>query len=84
VVRRNDPSPLAFYDECWASVLRANPRHVVLNSWNEFAEQTGMEPADTSNLPAGCDAWVDAAGKPSPTVYWQRTVDGLAQWRAMP
>eukprot|EP00048_Salpingoeca_helianthica_P010248 m.147632 g.147632 ORF g.147632 m.147632 type:complete len:644 (+) comp15044_c0_seq1:2545-4476(+) len=85
IVRRNDPEPLWFYTHaCWSRVLEANPRHVILNSWNEFAEQTAIEPADTTQLPAGCEPWVDAQGNPSPSIYWRTAVDYLSRWLALP
>jgi hypothetical protein len=82
VVPRNSPRPGHFYDEmCWASVLASSPTHLVLNSWNEFAEQTAMEPADSAGAPPGCDKWVDADGALDPWVYWRKTVDYIKQWR---
>ncbi len=79
---RNVPTPLAFYDnECWARVHAANPTSIVLVSWNEFAEQTAMEPADSSTAPPGCDQWVDRSGQPAPNIYWDTTVANLQKWR---
>eukprot|EP00047_Mylnosiga_fluctuans_P008344 m.258322 g.258322 ORF g.258322 m.258322 type:complete len:675 (-) comp21439_c0_seq1:195-2219(-) len=84
VVPRNVPSPGYFYSAmCWAPTLQHAPANIVLNSWNEFAEQTAMEPADSAGAPPGCDRWIDAAGQLAPAVYWDATVDNVRKWRAL-
>ena len=84
IVKRNDPTPAHFYTACWAAVLAARPEHIVINSWNEFAEQTAIEPADSRTAPEGCDAWVDDDGKFDPYRYWVNTQANIALWRDSP
>jgi hypothetical protein len=53
----------------WERVLAAPPRLVVINSFNEFAENTGVEPARTDKLSGlpGQEAWS------APSLYWDLT-----------
>jgi hypothetical protein len=79
VSRTQYNSPGGFYTACgWDRVLAANPkpRTVIINSYNEFAEETAIEPADTSTVTAGTEAW------PSPNYYWNLTVQRIAAYKS--
>ena len=86
IVERNQPCPLCFYEHsCWERVFATNPNNIVLVSWNEFAEQTAMEPADSSHPPKGCEQWIDSKGDIDDYLYWNTTtVSFLKRWRALP
>ncbi len=76
VSRTLDGDPAGFFVERgWERVLAAKPKMVVINSFNEFAEQTGIEPADTSRQRAGEEAWVSAG------LYWELTRDYISLYR---
>jgi hypothetical protein len=57
VIDRVDTNPLDF---------------VIINSFNEYAEETAIAPADTSQVLPPTEPW------PSPTFYWDMTLDYLA------
>lgn len=82
VSRTQYASPGGFYLNCgWDRVLSANPKPsmVIINSYNEYAEQTAVAPASTSLVGGGgAETW------PSPSYYWDITVDEIAQYKAAP
>lgn len=87
-VRRNDG--LYYMLNCWRPILdlSAKPAQVVINSFNEFAEDTAIEPADTSAYQANRnyaqgytlrEPWYNTDGQLAPTMYWDMTVDYIHQ-----
>ena len=76
VVERDDG---AHFARDWERVLAANPREVVVATWNDFGEDTCVQPSDTSRLKAdGEEGWA------APDLYWNMTVHGLRTWKSMP
>ena len=69
--------------DCWQPLLSMAtlPQQVVINSFNEFAEDTAVEPADTSAYAQSQhrEPWSNADGVLSPTMYWDMTVDFIHQ-----
>jgi len=63
---------------CWQRVLTNVPDIAVINSFNEYAEETAVAPADTSQLILASETW------PNPDFYWQMTVDKNAAYDAIP
>ncbi len=79
-----------YAENCWEKILAMSdkPRQVVINSFNEFAEDTGVEPVDSSAYAANRDyaqgyslrePWYNSAGQLDPTMYWDMTVDYIHQ-----
>jgi len=65
-----------FYKElCWDRVLTQLPGTVIINSYNEFAEETAVQITNTSNLTGSSEAWS------TPDKYWDMTVDYIDQYR---
>ena len=68
-----------FYDASWRSLLAARPHLAVVNSFNEYAEETAVAPTITTGalgrLPTK-EPWLDYQGVPTTDWYWQMT----AQW----
>lgn len=50
------------------------PRVVIINSFNEYAEETAVAPADTSLVSGATEPWIDAAGNLDPFMYWEMTI----------
>jgi hypothetical protein len=57
----------ALYEKEWLRAIKANPETIVISSWNDFSDETGIEPA----APASADspAWSDAYGNTVPDWY---------------
>jgi hypothetical protein len=67
-----------FYTTCgWNRVLAAAPEMTVINSFNEFAERTAIEPADTSMIGDSQETWS------SPTFYWDLTKQKIQQLKGL-
>lgn len=49
------------------------PRVVVINSFNEFAEETAVAPADTSLVSGATEPWINITGSVDPFMYWRMT-----------
>ena len=60
---------------CWEAVLAASrrPRIVVINSFNEYAEETAVAPADTRNVTGTTERWSDRSGAIDNFMYWNMT-----------
>ncbi|MDB4929291.1 MAG: Hemolysin-type calcium-binding protein [Myxococcaceae bacterium] len=64
----------AFYRaQGWDPTLRSDPEVAVINSFNEYAEETAVAPTDTSAVAAPTEAWSD------PDLYWNLTVSYCAR-----
>ena len=66
----------AFYRSCWETILnsKGRPRVIIINSFNEFAERTGVFPSDATAEPEKDDRYSGA-------MYWEMTKDYIAQFR---
>ena len=80
IARNQNTATGKFYLDCAWNKVQANKSAtdmVVINSYNEYAEETAVAPTDTSavtNSPSGAQ-W------PSATYYWDRTVENIAQFK---
>lgn len=72
----------AFFNQGWRKVIAQRPLLTIVNSFNEFAEETGVEPAVTSGVlgrPPTKEPWLDFHGAPTTDFYWQMT----RQWNLL-
>ncbi|GBF74524.1 hypothetical protein PA598K_02874 [Paenibacillus sp. 598K] len=79
IVNRNKG---VFYSQLtWERVLNrtVKPDIVMINSFNEFAEDTGVQIADTSGLDATSEKWYNSAGVLDPSMYWNMTKNYIRQ-----
>jgi len=74
----------AYYTAVWNKILARNPlpSSVVINSFNEHAEDTGMQVSDTSQLPTTSERWYNANNVLQPDFYWNLTVGFVAQYKS--
>jgi PKD-like domain/Secretion system C-terminal sorting domain/FG-GAP-like repeat len=61
--------------QCWDRVLTQLPTTVIINSYNEFGEETGLQRSNTSQLTGISEKWS------SPDMYWNMTVDYINQYK---
>jgi hypothetical protein len=67
-------TPGSFYQNWgWNRILTRKPLIAVVNSFNEYAEETAVAPAETGALVAPSEGW------PSADFYWKATVSFNAQ-----
>lgn len=74
-----------FYTEyVWDVILSQDPlpESVVINSFNEFGEDTAVQPADTSQLTLS-EKWFNSNDVLDPDLYWDLTVGYVAQYKAL-
>lgn len=66
----------------WERVLAQQPRMVIINSFNEYLEHTGVAPADTSGV---TDAFSISLGQrwSNPDFYWNMTVEYNKQYKGI-
>lgn len=65
-----------FYKKlCWDKVLAQLPGTVIINSYNEFAEETAVQTSNTSLLNGNSEMWS------TPDKYWKLTTDYISQYR---
>ncbi|MFD2328520.1 FG-GAP-like repeat-containing protein [Cohnella sp. GCM10020058] len=59
----------------WEKVLRKSPKPqvVILNSFNEYGEETAVADADTGNLLSPSEKWYDKSGLIDNAMYWNMT-----------
>ena len=73
------------YKTQWETILSSNitPNFIVINSINEYAEQTAIWPADTSDFPAnyGVERWLNKEGQEDPYLYWNMTKEYIQKYR---
>ena len=73
------------YKKQWETILSSNiiPNYIVINSINEYAEQTAIWPADTSDFPANnpVERWLNSEGKEDPYLYWNMTKEYIQKYR---
>ena len=66
--------PGGFYIyKCWNSVLRNKPEVVTICSFNDYLEDTAIEPCDTSMVGTSAEPWNDVNGQPAPYLFWDLT-----------
>jgi hypothetical protein len=53
----------------WLRAIEQDPEIIIINSWNDFAEETAIEPASRTN--AGAEAWADSYGTECPAFYYE-------------
>ena len=51
----------------WLRAIHENPDVIMINSWNDFAEETAIEPATRGS--AGAELWADSYGTECPGFY---------------
>jgi hypothetical protein len=68
-----------YYKKSWETVLNNPlPRMIVISALNDYNEQTGVWPADSSKCEKGIEEkWTDETGKLNPTMYWDMTKEGI-------
>lgn len=59
----------AYYIAQWLFAIKNNPRNIVIASWNDWAEETSIEPAVSVTGPK----WTDSYGTEVPDYYLQIT-----------
>ena len=73
------------YKTQWETILSSSitPNFIVINSINEYAEQTAIWPADTSAFPSDypVERWINAQGKEDPYLYWNMTKEYIQKYR---
>ncbi len=66
-----------FYSgSCWNRVLNQMPEQVIINSFNEYAEETSVWITNTSKVSGDSEKWG------STDMYWNSTVDYVAQYKS--
>ncbi len=60
---------------CWNRVMSQMPEQVVINSYNEYAEETAVATANTDYLIDGSEEWAQ------PDMYWNTTVEYVAKYK---
>ena len=60
---------------CWNNVINRTPKPsiVIINSFNEYAEETAVAPTDTSNVSAPTEKWYNTNGVVDNYLYWNLT-----------
>ncbi len=66
----------------WDRILAAAPEVAVINSYNEYAEETAIAPADSTSVAGKSERWVNGGGSLDPDLYWNLTVAACAQRKA--
>jgi hypothetical protein len=63
------------YEQAWASVsLLPDPRVVVIESFNDYFNETAVAPTDTSAVVSPSEPWLDANSSAAPDLYWNLTI----------
>ncbi len=81
-VLRNNGS--YYSTSCWDKVIKraVKPQTVIINSFNEFAEDTGVQIADTSALTTS-EMWTNSCGVIDNDLYWNMTKDFINQLKGL-
>lgn len=73
------------YKKNWETVLASDiiPQHIVINSFNEYAEHTAVFTAKTTGFPSGypIEKWIDSTGQENPSMYWDMTKLYISKFR---
>lgn len=77
VSRVKDGANGGFYADNWARIQAAKPQTIIISSFNEFAEETSIQPADTAELLAPSEKWYNTANQLDPDFYWNMTVEKI-------
>lgn len=72
-----------WYKGQWNLLLKSDlePKIIILNSFNEYAENTGLFPADTTNMDNGIERWTDSKGNITKDLYWEMTRNFIKEYR---
>jgi hypothetical protein len=57
----------ALFQRQWLRAIKQDPEVIIINSWNDFAEETSIEPA--VRIGAGAEIWKDSYGTECPSLY---------------
>jgi hypothetical protein len=57
----------ALFRRQWLRAIKEDPELIVINSWNDFAEETAIEPA--VRIVAGAESWSDSYATECPAFY---------------
>lgn len=71
-----------FYAQaCWDVVLAQNtlPEIVLINSFNEYAEETAIAPTDTTYVSGQTEQWLNANNVMDNYMYWNMTIQYINQ-----
>lgn len=81
VVLRNNG--VYYFNDCWDRVIRKCPRpqFVIINSFNEYAEDTAIAPTDTSGLASTSEKWYNSNGVIDNNMYWNTTKEYIKQMK---
>ena len=72
-----------FYSvQCWDRILQTKPQIVIINSFNEYAEETAIQPSDTSGVTGLTEKWYNESGVIDANFYWNKTIQYIQQLRA--
>ena len=73
------------YESNWKTLLASEivPDHVVINSFNEYAEHTAVFTAKTDLFPEDyeIEPWLDSSGEENPSLYWDMTKAYIAKFK---
>lgn len=71
-----------YTNNVWNVILNRSPlpNSVVINSFNEFAEDTGIQTSDTSQLTTS-EMWYNSSNVLQPDLYWSLTVNYIQQYK---
>ncbi len=72
-----------YMQRCWDEVFSTwdKPETVIINSFNEYAEETAVAPADTSNVLEPTEQWLNQDGILDNDMYWEMTVENIQRLR---
>ncbi len=63
----------------WLRAIHQNPESIVISSWNDFAEETAIQPAKRSD--PGAPLWQDSHGNECPSFYYEiARVYSMMRW----
>ena len=69
----------ARFQRDWLRAIAANPKLIVIASWNGFEEETAIQPARP--VVSGAPAWLDARGNACPEIFFDiARVYSLMRW----
>lgn len=63
---------LFYQNNCWDRVMQSDPELVIINSFNEYAEETAVAPSVSLE-----DPW------PANSFYWSETIENISDWKGL-
>ena len=74
-----------FYREnCWERIQRESPSIAVINSFNEYAEETAVAPTETHDVVPPAERWCNANNVLDAELYWRITLEECAKRKSRP